>query len=305
MVYQALLMLFLLAARDPLKAAAEAALRRPLIPKPICPNEQLINSVKDMRHYAGSWDTRDLVALLAKGLVNVDTPCHRNGRTALHEACNARKNVAATELLLAAGADVNAIDGWGNTPLHLACMQGDATDPLSKPNYALIELLIRWGANKDACNKINRTPLIEACLNKPHPSAAIIQLLVSRKSINVADFLHGTTALISFCKEGTRNIPFGAYTDLPGYHRLTKDSFDALIAILAASPNTEQKDSYRNTAMWYARRRIAIRLLWHTTKPPVPHIRDITAEEDVALEHERFAPKPSCWSCCSAKGVRR
>ena len=49
-----------------------------------------------------------------------------NKRTALICACCVSGNAECASVLLAAGADVNAEDGHGVRPLHLAAMQGDS-----------------------------------------------------------------------------------------------------------------------------------------------------------------------------------
>ncbi len=240
------------------------------------------------------WDTTKFEAILAT-IHDINEPFAdpaKTNRTALHEACFQRKNIGAARLLLAHGAEVNIADSDGNTPLHLASMRGKDRE-LGHQNIALIVLLLEHGANKDALSANNRTPLLEACLSKPHAPAAIIELLVSRASIDTADFFYGTTALIAFCKEGTRNIPFGAYTDLKNYNRCDKDTFDALAVLIAAGAKLTQRDSYGQTALFYARPCIAHYLSGDAKDRH--RILDI-AEEDVRLEFARFAPKPS--GCC-------
>lgn len=57
------------------------------------------------------------------------------------------------ELLVNAGANVNAVDKRLNTPLHLAANGG------SDEHYLIAELLLRRGANVNARNPDNATPL--------------------------------------------------------------------------------------------------------------------------------------------------
>ncbi|ETS79923.1 hypothetical protein PFICI_07452 [Pestalotiopsis fici W106-1] len=60
-------------------------------------------------------------------------------------------NQVVSKLLLDAGAEVNAMNGDGNTPLHLA----------NPENTKLINLLIKRGADLNAKNNAGRTPLLE------------------------------------------------------------------------------------------------------------------------------------------------
>ena len=76
----------------------------------------------------------------------------REGNAPLHwAACNGHRDVA--ELLLAAGADVNAEDHGGDAPLHDAAQGGHA---------GLVELLLHSGAHVNARDCWGATPLHDA-----------------------------------------------------------------------------------------------------------------------------------------------
>ena len=79
------------------------------------------------------------------------------GRTGFHELCSSY-DASAGDLreALKAGADVNAADNWGNTPLH-ALVQGRSNN-----NAELVNILIEAGAKVDAVDYINRTALFDA-----------------------------------------------------------------------------------------------------------------------------------------------
>ncbi|ORX59924.1 ankyrin [Piromyces finnis] len=71
------------------------------------------------------------------------------GRTPLHFACSSG-NEKIAELIIHAGANVNAIDLNQNTPLHLSVISN---------NYTCVALLLKAGANAHARDKSYKTPL--------------------------------------------------------------------------------------------------------------------------------------------------
>jgi ankyrin repeat protein len=90
----------------------------------------------------------DVEQLISKG-ANVNAK-DKYGSTPLHGV----KNEGITKLLIDNGANVNAKDFFGETPLHIAaaCAHKNVT-----------ELLIANGANVNAKNKKGETPLDDAC----------------------------------------------------------------------------------------------------------------------------------------------
>lgn len=103
-------------------------------------------------------------------------------------------------LLLAHGADVNAKDNGGQTPLHLAAYEGYALQMSgrtvsvatgSSPN-AVVELLLANKAEVNAKNNNGHTPLIEAAGTGKTGVAKL--LLVSKADVNAKDN-DGWTAL--------------------------------------------------------------------------------------------------------------
>lgn len=102
-------------------------------------------------HVASEWARDSLVvALLMEAGADTEARDDR-GRTPLFNAvCGSRLAARAVALLLAAGADVNARDNDRGTPLHAAC--GDAA----------IEQLIAAGADVNALDDVGETPLHRA-----------------------------------------------------------------------------------------------------------------------------------------------
>ncbi|WP_417763582.1 ankyrin repeat domain-containing protein [Shewanella sp.] len=73
-----------------------------------------------------------------------------------YETTEPQRRLTAVKMLLDAGADINAVDEDGDTPLHIAAALGE--------NLVVAELLGR-GANVDNYNEQGNTPLIRALMN--------------------------------------------------------------------------------------------------------------------------------------------
>ena len=102
------------------------------------------------------------------------------GRTPLHELCRSY-NVTVSDLrqALAAGADVNAVDNWGDTPLH-SLVTGSSSN-----KAALIRVVVEAGANVDAVNCRNRTAFFDA-INR-EDTDCISALLQAGANVNARD----------------------------------------------------------------------------------------------------------------------
>lgn len=112
-------------------------------------------------------DVVEATRLIENGLAKVNER-GRTGRTPLHYAATGgHKDVAA--LLIEKGAEINARDTWGLTPLDSACFPGEVVANLGIKKGANVhgsrdvaELLIENGADVNAKNNCLETPLHQA-----------------------------------------------------------------------------------------------------------------------------------------------
>lgn len=113
-------------------------------------------------------------------------------KTPLHRAAKAIFAEPSIRVLLEYGADVQAIDFLGNTPLHYAA---------SKCDHKGVELLLANNAAINTVNNYDMTPLHCISLNQATNAARMIQvLLVEGADPTIQDF-KGETILHLVCKE--------------------------------------------------------------------------------------------------------
>ena len=119
-------------------------------------------------------------------------PCEANCTSLLHVVCNSMQSTEDTEMikhLIENGADVNAIDCRGNTPLHLACCGGPdhATNFYSR--RTIIDTLLDNGASPYVVNADDETPL---CCAFSVNDSTLVRWLILQRQIDVdAEVLHG------------------------------------------------------------------------------------------------------------------
>ncbi|KZS60289.1 ankyrin repeat domain-containing protein [Mycobacterium ostraviense] len=124
----------------------------------------------------------------------IDAPVGLDHTTALKDpslkAENHRKIVefilANSRRLLDAGADVNAIDEQGCTPLHFAA-KGESDE--------IVRLLLDAGADVNARNDKDETPLYNAVRNTTPAALDIMRLLRERGADPTIETANGSTAL--------------------------------------------------------------------------------------------------------------
>lgn len=139
-----------------------------------------------LHHAAGFGPMANLELLIDKGAdVNAK---NRRGSTPLHWAIHDEDKV---RLLLARGADVNARQVQGRTPLYLAAMLGDSVP--------ILRLLLAKGADPNLAAINGQTPLMMAAARG---NVEAIRLLIERGAkVNAKDGA-GETALMAACTNG-------------------------------------------------------------------------------------------------------
>jgi len=156
----------------------------------ICPPSRSSDFVLPPLTRAAIYSDNELAMLLIKYGAKVDHSDIRHGRTALHYVvdhmyCGRRmepNDVSTAEKLLSAGADVNAVDGYGATPLYLACEKG-------LTEFVKLFLSYRANPNIETTNKI---PIHVA--SRGHHYDAVKLLLEYEADVSVSDE-EGKTAL--------------------------------------------------------------------------------------------------------------
>ena len=126
-------------------------------------------------------DRKSLRALLPKGDVNATEP---DGTTALHWAVH-RDDRDAVDVLIRAGAHVNAVNRYGVAPISLAALNGSAP---------ILESLLKAGADANAALEGGETALMTAA--RTGKVDAIKVLLAHGADVNAREATNGQTALM-------------------------------------------------------------------------------------------------------------
>ncbi len=130
---------------------------------------------------AKTGDLKALQAAIARADVNLP---ENDGTTALHWAVK-RGEPASVDLLLKAGAKVEATTRYGVTPLYMAARRGDS---------GIIDRLIKAGANPKGAMPDGETALMTAALSG-HADAVKV-LVTHGAELNATDPTRGQTALM-------------------------------------------------------------------------------------------------------------
>lgn len=145
---------------------------------------------------------------LAKGGPNlINTRDSTTGETALH-IVTARRDLTWMQFLIAKGANVNARDTKGQTPLVIAS------------NYSFaegVDLLVAHGGKVDESNNAGETPLITAVHNR---NLALVRILLKAGASPTRADNSGRSALDYAALDGKGSI----YTELEDSHKTKSQS---------------------------------------------------------------------------------
>ena len=132
----------------------------------------------------------DMVRLLTEAGADVNA-VDSFGETVLHEAIR-RENVEVARLLIEAGADLNAVDSFGETVLHQATLNEDV---------GMVRLLIEAGADVNAGDYSGETVLYEAIQNE---DVDMVRLLIEAGA-DVNAMVRPRTTLLQWAVSTVRN----------------------------------------------------------------------------------------------------
>jgi ankyrin repeat protein len=149
---------------------------------------------KNALHVTAENGSIDILRLLLDHGAVVDALAAPHQSTALIYACQ-NDHIEVVKVLLAAGANVNAVNCYGNSGLHEAARLG---------YVALLKLLIEAGAHVNLANHKGSTPMHFCCYGEAsnENSIEVIKaLLAAGSNINIMDH-RNLTPLLVCCTSG-------------------------------------------------------------------------------------------------------
>ena len=172
----------------------------------------------------------------------------------LHELADSG-DVEGVRASLEAGADVNAVDKYGNTPLHEVCL-GSAVDLVD-----LVEVLVEAGADVTAANEAGFTPLHNAAIMRGKEVVEV--LLGAGADVNAVDMfgitpLHkasmsGKVKVVQALIEAGANVHAANKVDSSPLHEASKSGkVEVVQALIEAGANVHAADKEGNAPLHFA-----------------------------------------------------
>jgi ankyrin repeat protein len=186
-------------------------------------------------------DSAAVVEMLLKKRAVVDVR-NSDGNTALHLVVKGWGVTNAVKLLLEANADVNAVNGLGETPLMLC------------RDVSVAELLVKNGANVDAADLSGRTALMRGCTGYGSDSHLKVKLLLNAKANPDIQDNEGNNVLILAATSDSNQkavkllVDHGANLDLlakDGHSATANASPENLMLLIAAGAKPNVFESSR------------------------------------------------------------
>ena len=151
-------------------------------------NIQWLKLIQSMQRNDTEASTELILEKMIAEIPNLNEAQETGGRPPLHALCQSGLTRCA-ELLLHAGADINAKDLDECTPLHHAVLQND---------FATVNLLLRAGADMNALAGNQLTPLMGAC-SQMHVAKGMAKYLIEQGADTSFKNEEGLTVLHTIC----------------------------------------------------------------------------------------------------------
>lgn len=199
---------------------------------------------KEIATYWRKTDTDNIHEMLNSG-ERVDARNSVHGLTALHYAAQLSKDVEVAKLLLDEGADVNARDNYGSTPLHYA-----------NRNSEVAEILVERGADVRARNNGDSTPLHRAVYTD---NEDVVRLLLKEEvDVNARDDddetpLHNikesTTIVGLLLREGADVNARDWFGNTPLHEAVRRNNPDVVFVLIHSGADVNARDDSGDTPL--------------------------------------------------------
>lgn len=254
-----------------------------------CPLDQ-INSPDDqgitLLHYYAALGNMKLVDVFLRKGMHVDSTASRLSLTPLHCAVTTDGTLDTIEYLLSKGADLEARDAGGRTPLFFALKSSvfidisagvrskvsstmdrndkptgeDSDDEETRPAVSkrldIVKFLIDRGADTSALNSTGRSPLMYAAgySNSELCQVMITAALRKKDNISARSKKAGLNAGATVDRAASNNESLHQFISVGGNHDLSQNNacYEVLRQLISSTSNINAQDFAGNTAVHFA-----------------------------------------------------